>query len=83
MFDIQSARSFAVSVLYRIGTASQNGKILLHLIKAGSISQLEALELYRVHRLASRINDLKNKGVALTAVTLFDLTGVRYVRYSL
>lgn len=78
-----SPRSFAGAVLHAIGTTSQNGKVLLHLIKRGSITQVEAHELYRVYRLASRINDLKNLGVTLVKNTKVDLTGTRYVEYSL
>lgn len=78
-----SPRSVADAILKAIGTTSQNGKILLHLLKRGSITQVEAHELYRVYRLASRVNDLKNLGVTLEKATRVDLTGIRYVEYQL
>ncbi len=78
-----SPRSVAGSILHTIGVISQNGKVLLHLLKRGSITQVEAHELYRVYRLASRINDLKNLGVTITKNDRRDLTGTRYVEYSL
>lgn len=80
---IPSMRSFAGAVVHRIGNTSQNGKVLLHLIKRGTITQVEAHELYRVYRLASRINDLKNLGIELFARSKTDLTGTRYVEYAL
>lgn len=76
-------RSFAGAVVRRLGTTSQNGKVLLHLIKRGTITQVEAHELYRVYRLASRINDLKNLGIELYRRSKTDLTGTRYVEYAL
>lgn len=78
-----AARSLAGHLLHAIGTNSQNGKILLHLIKLGTITQVEAHELYRVYRLASRINDLKNYGIELVKNTKIDQTGVRYTEYAL
>lgn len=78
-----STRTVADAVAKSLSPASQNGKLLIHLLRHGNISQLEALELYRIHRLASRIKDLKNKGVSVVHKTLFDPTGVRYVRYAL
>jgi len=73
----------AEAVAPTINAESQNGKILLHLLRNGSITQLEAHELYRVYRLASRINDLKNLGVSVLKNHKIDNTGVRYVEYSL
>lgn len=79
----RSARSVAGSVMHEIDPDTQVGKILLHLLRVGPITQLVAGELYRVHRLASRINDLKNLGVTVTSRSLVDATGVRYQEYSL
>lgn len=78
-----SNRSFAGHVARTLNPKAQVGRILIHLLREGNISQLEAWELYRVHRLASRINDLKNLGVTIQRNHLFDPTGVRYVRYAL
>lgn len=41
---------------------TQNEKILAHLQEYGSINPLEAKDLYRCMRLASRISDLKRQG---------------------
>ena len=78
-----SGRSVAGTLMHELNPVSQNGKILLHLIRVGPITQLVAWELYRVHRLASRISDLKVKGVPISANTKLDATGVRYTEYSI
>lgn len=78
-----SNRSFAGHVCRTLNPKAQTGRVLIHLLREGNITQLEANELYRVHRLASRVNDLKNLGVTIQRNTLIDPTGVRYVRYVL
>lgn len=78
-----SARSHAGSIMHTVNPNSQVGKVLLHLIKYGSLTQVIAHELYRVYRLASRITDLKHLGVAITANYKTDSTGTRYVEYSI
>jgi len=79
-----SARSHAGSVMHVVNIDSQEGKVLLHLIRVGSITQLQALELYRVHRLASRISTLKLRyGVSINSNSRLDATGTRYNEYSL
>jgi len=70
--------------MHTVNPKSQEGRVLLHLIRVGSITQLQALELYRVHRLASRISNLKLKhGVNITSNSRLDATGVRYVEYAI
>lgn len=84
MVDQTSPRSVAGGVMHDINPKSQNGRILLHLIRLGSITQLVALELYRVHRLASRVSELKLKhGISIRNYTRLDATGVRYTEYCL
>lgn len=61
---------------------SQNDKILQHLTKVGSISFLEAWDLYRVRSLTRRIADLKERGHAIKTEPKTDALGQRYVRYS-
>jgi len=78
-----SPRTLASAIMPAINPKSQKGKVLLHILKRGAITQVEAHELYRVYRLASRINDLKNLGVFVSANQRRDLTGTRYVEYSL
>lgn len=84
MQDQPSARSFAGIVMHALNPNSQEGKVLLHLIRVGHITQLQALELYRVHRLASRISALKlGYLVDIRSNSRVDATGVRYNEYSL
>lgn len=75
--------SLAVTILNKLKPESQLYKILSHIMRLGSITQVEAHELYRVYRLASRINDLKNLGLVFVKNQKVDLTGTRYVEYSL
>lgn len=78
-----SQRTIAEAIAPAVNPTSQNGKVLGHLLRKGSITQVEAHELYRVYRLASRMNDLKNLGVLVLKNLKIDNTGVRYVEYSL
>lgn len=77
----KSNKSLAGTVLQKM-KRGQNSDVLLHLIKKGNISQLEADSLYRVKRLASRIGELK-KQVGIRVEIRHDLTGKRYARYFL
>ena len=43
-------------------TTSQSAKVLYHLENYGSLTAIEALELFDCFRLAARINDLKEAG---------------------
>ena len=43
-------------------TTSQSAKVLYHLENYGSLTAIEALELFAWFRLAARINDLKEAG---------------------
>lgn len=62
---------------------SQNDKILTHLHDAGSISGLEAWDLYRVRSLPRRIADLRQRGIEIVSDRRKDRLGQRYVRYSM
>ena len=62
---------------------SQNNKILQHLQRVGSISWVEANDLYRVRSLTRRIADLREKGHKIISEWRQDTLGQRYVRYSL
>ena len=62
---------------------SQNNKILEHLSTVGSISFLEAWDLYRVRSLPRRIADLRELGWQIKSEKRKDHLGQRYVRYSL
>ena len=66
---------------------TQKDKIMRHLETYGSITPLEALEEYGIMRLASRVSDLKKKGVHITreiktSKNRFGET-VRYAEYRL
>ena len=66
---------------------TQCNKILAHIKEHGSISPIEARVLYGVMRLASRVNDLRRRGVDIESelVTGVDRDGkkVRYAVYKL
>ena len=62
---------------------SQTQKILDHLTKVGSISWVEANDLYRVRSLTRRIADLREAGHDIVGEWRRDHLGQRYTRYSL
>jgi len=62
---------------------SQNFKILHHLRNVGSISFMEAWNIYNVRSLPRRIADLREQGHEIKTEKRKDNTGQRYVRYSL
>jgi len=61
----------------------QCATVLRHLKEYGSISPAEAKEVYGVSRLAARILDLREDGVAIEATLKTDPAGKRYARYRL
>jgi len=62
---------------------SQYQKILNHLIDEGSISGVEAAELYRVRSLPRRICDLKEAGFEILSEWRTAPLGQRYKKYFL
>lgn len=54
-----------------------------HLRKHGSITQLEALGVYKITRLAARIEELRDRGLTIRTDMRTDETGARYARYCL
>lgn len=70
-------------VLNQIPVGGQEHEVLAHLIHRGNISQLEARNTYRVERLASRVNELKDRGVAIKREMRLDESGHKYARYYL
>lgn len=48
---------------------TQCERIIRHLQDYGSITSLEAMKEYGIMRLASRINDLKNRGIKIISIT--------------
>lgn len=62
---------------------SQKTILLRHLSRGLSITQLEAIGLYRVFNLKGRINDLRNDGYPIITGMMTDVTGKTYARYTL
>jgi len=62
---------------------SQNNLILDHLRKVGSITFVEAVDLYRVRSLPRRIKDLRDLGYEIVSEWKRDNLGQKYTRYSL
>lgn len=62
---------------------TQTQKILNHLLDEGSISGVEAAELYRVRSLPRRICDLKERGFEIFSEWRTDPLGQRYKKYYL
>lgn len=62
---------------------SQNTRILEHLLKGNTITPLEALGVFGVYRLASRINDLRKSGHAIETTIKDDKHGHHYAEYKL
>jgi len=62
---------------------SQNKIILHHLNHVGSITWVEANDLYRVRSLPRRIADLRQLGHEIISEWRTDHLGQRYTRYSL
>ena len=57
--------------------------VLNHLIDVGSISFVEANDLYRIRSLPRRIADLRQAGFQILGEWKKDKLGQRYKRYSL
>lgn len=57
--------------------------ILNHLRRHGSITQVEAMAVHKIPRLAARIGELRNGGWYIRSVLKADDKGARYVRYEL
>jgi hypothetical protein len=62
---------------------SQRETILNHLQRFGTISPLEASHVYGVQRLASRIDELRQLGIAIITNMKKDARGHRYADYIL
>lgn len=62
---------------------SQNKILLHHLKNVGSITWVEANDLYRVRSLPRRIADLRQLGHDIISEWRTDHLGQRYTRYSL
>lgn len=63
--------------------ATQRELVRGHLTSTGSISSMEAWNIYKIRSLSSRISELKRAGYMIRSEHKHDLTGQRYVRYHL
>ncbi len=76
-----SERMRLIELLSRLEKDSQAHQIGRHLLAGKGISGLEALHVYRCHRLAARIFELRKLGFPIRSQERTDSTRVRYVRY--
>lgn len=64
-------------------SASQNKQIAAWLNSGNTITSLEALQRFGCMRLASRINDLRQRGMDIVTEKVITATGKRVAQYSL
>lgn len=62
---------------------NQNDIVLKHLLSGRSLTQLEAIGVYRIYRLAGRIFDLRSRGHNIICNNKVDPTGKTYGEYRL
>lgn len=62
---------------------NQRDTVLNHLKSEGSISPLEAIGVYRIFRLAARIEELRRAGYKIVSHRKTDKTGKTYVSYEM
>lgn len=60
---------------------SQNKKVLIHLIDQGSITSLEALDLYGIFRLAARVYVLRKEGHVISSTPFITGSGKTVAKY--
>jgi hypothetical protein len=66
-----------------IKLSPQSVTVLKHLQKVGSITAVEASAVHRVRSLSRRITEIRDAGFCVQKEFKQDVTGQRYVRYSL
>lgn len=62
---------------------SQNKQIAAYLNEGNTLTQMEALGMFQCSRLASRINDLRNRGMDIKTEMIVTSTNKRVAQYSL
>ena len=62
---------------------SQNKQIAEYLNNGGVLTQMDALKMFNCFRLASRINDLRNKGLDLVTEKIITASGKTVAQYRL
>lgn len=63
--------------------ATQLETVRRHLRDHGTLTSVEASEVYKIRRLASRVHELRAEGLKVRSVRRKDATGQRYIRYKL
>lgn len=61
------------TILREMSIDSQVRMVLEHLIRCGSITQMEAVEEYGCYRLSARCKDLRDKGIGITTIMVENL----------
>lgn len=64
-------------------SASQNAKIKAWLEAGNKLTQMDALKLFGCFRLASRIHDLRDRGLNIIKEMVTGDNGKRYAQYQL
>lgn len=64
-------------------SATQCQRIAEWLEQGNSLTQMEALNRFQCFRLASRINDLRNRGMQIVTEKILTATGKRVASYKL
>ena len=67
----------------RESSESQNAKIRAWLEDGNTLTQLQALKLFGCFRLASRIHDLRDRGLNIIKQMVTGDNGKRYAQYQL
>jgi len=62
---------------------SQCRTVLKHLTENDHLTSMQAVLVYRIPRLASRIYDLRRAGHKIVSLPAFDANGQEYTRYQL
>jgi hypothetical protein len=71
----------ACTIPHNFPMSPQCRTILKHLKTGRNLTQVSATELYRVHRLAARITELKSLGYDILSIRCKDVTGRAYALY--
>lgn len=67
----------------RESSASQCAKIRYWLESGNTLTSIEALQMFGCFRLASRIHDLRDRGVNIAKTMIYGPNGKRYAQYSI
>lgn len=66
-----------------VSSESQNRRIAAWLEQGNSLTQMEALNMFQCFRLASRINDLRKRGLEIVTEKIITNTGKRVANYKM